>query len=195
VPSTRWPDSSKGRRVNGARTLRCPGPVAVPANDTVAGRTTPSTPSSSRPCGAKEWIAGYLSAHGSEAVAAEVIEAGLRLGFPASTLKNARPKVADTVRIGFGRAQKTYWRLRAGLGTTAGAPPARTPSLTDTADPAMATEPAGPAAALGPSDTATPQPARATRPPRVRRRLCGTPAPGQGTQQPTLFAVMGVSEP
>jgi hypothetical protein len=184
--------------MNGARTLRCPSPVAVPANDTVASRptpSTPSTPSSSRPCGAKEWIAAYLSAHGGEAVAAEVIEAGRPLGFPASTLKNARPKVADTVRIGFGRAQKTYWRLRAGLGTTAGAPPARTPGLTDTADPAVATEstePAPPAAALGPSDTASSQQVRAFRP---RRRPGGAAAPGQGAQQPTLFAVMGVSEP
>jgi hypothetical protein len=178
--------------MNGARTLRCPSPFAVPANDTVAGRPTPSTPSSSRPCGAKEWIAGYLSALGGEAVAAEVIEAGRPLGFPASTLKNARPKVADTVRIGFGRAQKTYWSLRAGLGTTAGAPPARTPSLTDTADPAVATESTEPAAALGQSDTASSQQVRAFRP---RRRPGGAAAPGQGAQQPTLFAVMGVSEP
>ena len=213
MPTTRWPDSSQGGRMNGARTLRCPGPVAVPANATVASRATPSTPSApstSRPCGAKEWIAGYLSVRGGEAVATEVIEAGRQLGFPASTLKNARPKVADTVRIGFGRAQKTYWRLRADSGTTVDARPAGIPSLADTADPAETTEPAEtarPAAAAGlmdtrgpagragpvqPSGTASPQPAGASRPPRARRRPGGTPAPAQ---QQTLFAAMEVSEP
>lgn len=205
-------DSPGAHPDNGARTLRCPGPVAVPANDTGAGRTFPSASSSSRPCGAKEWVAGYLSARGGEAPAAEVIEAGRALGYPSSTLKNARAKVADSIRVGFGRAQKTYWRLRAGL-AAAGAPAADTSGLVGATGPtapaglAAVTEPAAPAEPADPespaghtgsvqrADVASPQRARSSRARRARPRSTGRPASGAAMEQPTLFAVMGVSEP
>ncbi|GAB4084035.1 hypothetical protein GCM10028784_06650 [Myceligenerans cantabricum] len=199
-------DSPGAHPHNGARTLRCPGPVAVPANDTMPGLAAPSAPtarSSARPSGAKEWIAGYLAARGDQVLAGEVIEAGGALGFPASTVKNARRKVADTFRVGFGRAQQTYWRLRAAPGTSAETDPIGTAGLTDTAEPVPAARPVEPASAARPTRTArtakragpvrpTDAAAPSGRASRPRRRPARRPT--ADAVQPTLFAVMGVSE-
>jgi hypothetical protein len=55
VPSTQRPDSSRGGRMNGARTLRCPGPVVVGGNATGPHRPAPAM----RPvtsADAAEWV-------------------------------------------------------------------------------------------------------------------------------------------
>jgi hypothetical protein len=70
---------------------------------------------------AASWIREFLYQAGGEAEASDVFKAGRACGHKEQTLKNARKKVADTVRNGFGRDQRTTWVLRTGTDTdTAG---------------------------------------------------------------------------
>lgn len=70
---------------------------------------------------AATWISGYLSDCGGQAPAKDVLAAGKAVGYSEQTLKNARRKVADTDRTGFGREQVHTWILRTGTPTgTAG---------------------------------------------------------------------------
>lgn len=66
---------------------------------------------------AATWIRAYLESVGGEAPAADVLAAGKADGYHEKTLKNARRKVADTTRSGFGSAQVNTWILRAGPAT------------------------------------------------------------------------------
>lgn len=70
---------------------------------------------------AASWIKSYLSDNGGEAPAKEVLRAGKDADYSEQTLKNARRKVADTDRSGFGKDQVHTWILRTGTPTgTAG---------------------------------------------------------------------------
>lgn len=69
------------------------------------------------------WIHGYLEDAGGEAPAKDVLAAGKAVGHSERTLKNARKKVADTSRDGFGKDGVWTWVLRIGpaigpIGTT-----------------------------------------------------------------------------
>lgn len=63
---------------------------------------------------AASWIHGYLEQAGGEAPAKDVIAAGKAVGHVEKTLKNARKKVADTSRSGFGTDGVWTWVLRIG---------------------------------------------------------------------------------
>jgi len=70
---------------------------------------------------AASWIKSYLSDNGGEAPAKDVLKAGKDADYSEQTLKNARRKVADTDRSGFGKDQVHTWILRTGTPTgTAG---------------------------------------------------------------------------
>lgn len=76
---------------------------------------------------AASWIRDYLEHTGGEAPAKDVLVAGKAVGYSEQTLKNARRKVADTTRSGFGKEQVHTWILRIGTptdtaGTTNGKP-------------------------------------------------------------------------
>ncbi|SKR15038.1 Uncharacterised protein [Mycobacteroides abscessus subsp. massiliense] len=60
---------------------------------------------------AASFITAYLIENGGQAPAREVIAAGIEAGYSASTLKNARKKVANTVKSGFGSKQVNMWVL------------------------------------------------------------------------------------
>lgn len=98
---------------------------------------------------ASSWISAYLSDSGGQALAKEVLAAGRAAGYSEQTLKNARRKVADTDRSGFGRDQVNTWILRTGTATgTAGTReqkvvPAVPQPVPQPARPAEAVEPAG----------------------------------------------------
>ncbi len=73
------------------------------------------------------WIDDYLSEAGGSAPAREVLAAGRAAGFTDQTMKNARSKVADSERRGFGKGSAMQWVLRIGtdhrsLGTTPTSP-------------------------------------------------------------------------
>lgn len=61
---------------------------------------------------AASFIGSYLTEHGGQAPAREVLAAGVEAGYGGSTLKNARKKVADTAKSGFGKDQVNVWVLR-----------------------------------------------------------------------------------
>jgi AAA domain len=70
---------------------------------------------------AASWIKAYLAEAGGTALVKDVLAAGKVVGYAEQTLKNARRKVADTDRSGFGCEQVHRWILRTGTGTdTAG---------------------------------------------------------------------------
>ena len=70
---------------------------------------------------AASWIKAYLTERGGEAPAKDVLTAGRAADYKEQTLKNARRKVANTERSGFGEHQVTTWILRTGTATgTAG---------------------------------------------------------------------------
>ncbi len=70
---------------------------------------------------AASWIKAYLAEAGGTAQVKDVLAAGKAVGYAEQTLKNARRKVADTDRFGFGSEQVHTWMLRTGTATdTAG---------------------------------------------------------------------------
>jgi len=70
---------------------------------------------------AASWIKGYLADAGGQAPAKDVLAAGRCVGYSEQTLKNARRKVADTDRSGFGSDQVHTCILHTGTPTgTAG---------------------------------------------------------------------------
>jgi hypothetical protein len=70
---------------------------------------------------AATWIKAYLTEAGGTAQVKDVLAAGKGVGYAEQTLKNARRKVADTDRSGFGSEQVHTWILRTGTTTgTAG---------------------------------------------------------------------------
>jgi hypothetical protein len=70
---------------------------------------------------AASWIKAYLAEAGGTAQVKDVLAAGKAVGYAEQTLKNARRKVADTDRFGFGSEQVHTWILRTGTATdTAG---------------------------------------------------------------------------
>lgn len=89
---------------------------------------------------AASWIHGYLEDAGGEAPSKDVIAAGKAVGYSASTLKNARRKVADTQRAGFESGSAWSWILRVGtpvgpVGTTDQRPVPTVPTAVPTGDP------------------------------------------------------------
>lgn len=60
---------------------------------------------------AASFITAYLIENSGQAPAREVLAAGIEAGYSASTLKNARKKVASTVKSGFGSKQVNMWVL------------------------------------------------------------------------------------
>lgn len=61
---------------------------------------------------AASWIRDYLDTAGGSAPAGDVIRDGKACGYNEQTLKNARRKVANTRREGFGKDQVHRWELR-----------------------------------------------------------------------------------
>lgn len=83
---------------------------------------------------AATWIRAHLTGCGGSAPAGEVIKAGTAAGYPESTLKNARSKVAETKRTGFGKDQIVEWTLPTGTaagtaGTTSPTPGPAVPQV------------------------------------------------------------------
>lgn len=65
--------------------------------------------------------------NGGEAPAKDVLAAGKSVGYSEKTLKNARSKVADTTRRGFGKDGVRTWILRIGPGIGPIGPTKQTP--------------------------------------------------------------------
>ncbi len=76
---------------------------------------------------AATWIGRFLTDAGGRAPARDVLTAGKAMGYSEQTLKNARRKVADTDRSGFGSGQVHTWILRTGTSTGTGGTGIQTP--------------------------------------------------------------------